>query len=199
MLLGLVLISFFTIKTQAQTAAIVFRGTTEFQVHINNIKQHDAFTNGLKINQLKGNQPYAVKINAATPNPLLRDTLPQDTAYKIPFASYYKLENYEGRIGCPFPIKEAEQAKIKNVILSESLEESKLEQAKITIEKIDSVCVLVNQLKEIILLFQFEETRLNFMKYIAPHVFDRDNYEKLYPAFNFEDSKSQIKALLKKD
>ena len=73
----------------------------------------------------------------------------------------------------------------------------KLEKVKIAIEDMDSACILVDQIKELIVLFEFEETRLNFAKYMFPYTFDIDNYEKLYPTFNFEDSKEQLKKLLK--
>lgn len=249
----LVFLSLFVICTQAQTASVVFKGTPEFQVSINLIQQHNSFANNIKVNKLKGDQPYNVKINFKNDSTfvqaniyliddglshiytvtkksiqlkkvipdasylkdeqqltfnyiinndlpidtIITDTATIDTTYKVPFASYYQLENYEGRIGCPFPIKDAEQAVLRGIVLFESLEESKLEKVKIAIEDLDSVCVLVDQIKELIVLFEFEETRLNFAKYMFPHTFDIDNYEKLYPTLNFENSKEQLRKMLK--
>ena len=126
------------------------------------------------------------------------DSTTKDTAYVVPFASYYKLEDYEGRIGCPFPIKDVEKAELRGIILAENLEESKLEKVKIAIQDMDSACVLVEQTKELIVLFEYEETRLDFAKFIFPHTFDIDNYEKLYAVFNFEDSKDQLRELIEK-
>jgi len=253
-IIGLVLISLISVCVQAQTASIVFNGKNNFQVTINQIKQHDAFSNNIKINKLKGNHPYNVKINfendsafvqtniyliddglahiytvtkeaiqlkkvipdASYPknekqlilnyiinnnlpiDTIITDTITIDTTYTIPFASYYKLEDYEGRIGCPFPIKDIEQAKLRAIILAESLEESKLEKVKGAILDMDSVCILVEQTKELIVLFEFEETRLDFAKFIFYYTFDIDNYEKLYPTFNFENSKAELRELLKK-
>lgn len=243
--------SLVSIWSQAQTASVVFNGIDNFQVTINQIKQHKTFNNNIKVNQLKGNQPYNVKINFKNDTLLIQnniyliddglthiynvskkaiqlkkvipaasyqsntaqlslnyiinsnlpintvttDTAIADTSYIVPFASYYKLDDYEGRIGCPFPIKAIEKAELRGIILAESLEESKLEKIKIAIEDMDSACVLVDQTYELITLFEFEETRLIFAKFMFQYTFDIDNYNKLYPAFNYENSKTQLREL----
>jgi len=250
--IALVLFSLVSPCYQAQSASIVFKGMYEFQVTIDLIKQHDSFVNNIRVNNLKGNHPYNIKINfkddsafaqtniyliddglthiynltkdnidlkkvvpaASYPkdeqqllvsyiintnlseDSIVADTTITDTTYKIPFESYYKLADYEGRLGCPFPIKEEEQGMLRGSTLSENLEESKLENIKIVIEDMDSLCILVDQIKELIVLFEFEETRLDFAKYMFQYTFDIDNYEKLYPTFNFENSKAQLRALL---
>jgi len=127
----------------------------------------------------------------------VNDTSQTDTTYVIPYTSYYKLEDYKGRIGCPFPIKDIEQAKLRSTILAENLEESKLEKIKEAILYMDSACILIKQTKELILLFEFEETRLDFAKFIFPYTFDIDNYEKLYPTFSFGNSKAELKNFIK--
>jgi hypothetical protein len=126
------------------------------------------------------------------------DTLPKkDTAYVIPFENYYQLKDYEGRIGCPFPIPEEEIVKLRGLIISENLEDSKLEKVKLAIQDMDSICVLIASVKELTSLFEFEETRVNFINFIAPHVFDLDNYERLYPLFNYDTNKEELKRLFK--
>jgi len=135
--------------------------------------------------------------NEMLPDTLITDSNLTDNTYIVPFASYYKLENYDGKIGCPFPIKGPEQAELRGIILRENLEESKIEKVKIAIQDMDSACVLVSQTKELILLFEFEETRLDFAKFMFAYTFDIDNYEKLYTAFNFENSKDELKQYVK--
>lgn len=133
------------------------------------------------------------------------DTITEDTAqiidtnYVVPFESYYHLEDYNGKIGCPFPIKDIEQGKLRGIILAENLEESKLEKVKFAISDMDSACVLVHQIKELIVLFEFEETRLDFAKFMFRYTFDIDNYERLYDAFNFENSKDELKLFIMKN
>ena len=250
--IALVLFSLVSLCYHAQKASIVFKGMYEFQVTIDLIKQHNSYSNNIRVNNLKGNHPYNIKINfkndsafaqtniyliddglthiynvtkekidlkkvvpaASYPkdeqqllisyiintnlpvDTIVADTAITDTTYTIPFSSYYKLADYEGRLGCPFPIKDAEQAELRGIALSENLEESKLEKVIIAMEDMDSVCVLVDQIKEIIVLFEFEETRLYFAKYMLQYTFDIDNYEKLYRSFNFENSKEQLRKLL---
>lgn len=250
--IALVLFSLVSLCYHAQKASIVFKGMYEFQVTIDLIKQHNSYSNNIRVNNLKGNHPYNIKINfkndsafaqtniyliddglthiynvtkekidlkkvvpaASYPKDeqqllisyiintnlpvvtIVADTAITDTTYTIPFSSYYKLADYEGRLGCPFPIKDAEQAELRGIALSENLEESKLEKVIIAMEDMDSVCVLVDQIKEIIVLFEFEETRLYFAKYMLQYTFDIDNYEKLYRSFNFENSKEQLRKLL---
>jgi len=126
-----------------------------------------------------------------------KDTI-KDTTYIPPFDSYYELKDYNGKIGCPWPIKEDVFADLRTIILNEKLEESKLEKIKISIQEMDSACVMVDQTKELIMFFEFEETRLDFAKFMFAFTFDIDNYGKLNEAFNFENSKEELKALIKK-
>lgn len=244
-----------SLSTYAQTAAVIFQNEEElFQVKINQINQHQGYTNNIKISHLKGNTPYNVKINFKDDTTFIQkniyliddglahiynitkesiqlkkvvpvvsypksenqlafnyilnndfaidtstqDTSIKDTTYIVPFATYYKLEDYKGRVGCPFPIKLEQQGELRSLIINESLEESKLEKVKIAIQDMDSACVLVEQTKELIVLFEFEETRLDFAKFMLSYTFDIDNYERLYTAFNFEESKDQLRLLLEK-
>jgi len=147
-------------------------------------------------NQLSVNYIFNNELPVDTLN---NDTIITDTSYIVPFASYYKLEDYEGKIGCPFPIKSEEQGELRGIIIAEKLEESKLEKVKLAIQDLDSACILVNQTKELIVLFEYEETRLDFAKFIYPYTFDIDNYEKLYSVFNFENSKDELKELIREE
>ena len=250
-----ILLILFGAEYSAQTASVIFQSKSDsFQVNINHIKQHQNYNNNIKIDQLKGNMPYNVKINfkndsafvqknifliddgmahiyniskdtiqlkkivptATCPNPknqlafhyilnneipidtIAKDTTTKDTTYVVPFATYYKLEDYEGRIGCPFPIKPEQQGELRTLIINQNLEESKLEKVKLAIQEMDSACVLVDQIKELIVLFEYEETRLDFAKFMLDYTFDIDNYEKLYSTFNFENNKDELKLLLEK-
>lgn len=129
---------------------------------------------------------------------LAKDTVKTDTTYVIPFDSYYELEDYKGKLGCPWPIKEPEFAELRSLILNETLEESKLEKIKYAIRDMDSACVLVEQTQQLIVLFDYEETRLDFAKFMFAFTFDIDNYGKLNEAFNFENSKAELKAFISK-
>ncbi len=129
---------------------------------------------------------------------LAKDTVKTDTSNIIPYDSYYELEDYKGKLGCPWPIKENEFAELRGLILNETLEDNKLEKIKYAIQDMDSACVLVTQTQQLIVLFEYEETRLNFAKFMYPYTFDIDNYGKLNEAFNFENSKVELKEFITK-
>ena len=127
-----------------------------------------------------------------------KDTLQSiDTTYIPPYETYYHLEDYKGKIGCPWPIKEDKLAQLKGVILAEQLEDNKLEKIKITIQDMDSVCLMINQLKEVLVLFEYEETKLDFVKFVSSSLFDIDNVGKLSEVFNFENSLEELKVFIK--
>ena len=131
---------------------------------------------------------------------IIKDTLQQkDTTYIPPFETYYHLEDYKGKIGCPWPIKEDKLAQLKGVILAETLEDNKLEKIKITIQDMDSVCLMMDQLKELLVLFEYEETKLDFAKFVSSSLFDIDNVGKLSEVFNFENSLEELKEFIKKN
>lgn len=127
------------------------------------------------------------------------DTSITDTTYKVPYAHYYHLEDYEGKIGCPWPIKDEQFAELKTLVLNESLEDNKLEKIKTAITDIDSVCFLMDQVKEITQLFEYEETKLDFAKYISSYFFDIDNIGKLEEVFNFKNSLVELKEFISKE
>jgi hypothetical protein len=121
-----------------------------------------------------------------------------DTVYSPPFNSYYELENYNGKISCPWPIKSEELTVLKGIINAETIEDSKLEKIKDEILDADSMCIMVNQVSELIQLFQYEETKLEFAKFIAPSIFDINNIGKLETVFEFENSMDELKEYLNK-
>jgi hypothetical protein len=253
--LGLILLTLIATSGISQTASAIFKSDLEFQITINNIKQHENYAKSSIIYKLIGNRTYNVKIQfqddtafvqkniylideglahiyhiskktiqlkkvvpaASYLKPdhqlaivylenasFLLNTIPADTiqakdsAYVVPFANYYKLKDYEGRIGCPFPINEAQKSTLRTVIISENLEESKLEKVKTAILDTDSICLLMDHITALTSLFEYEETRINFINFIVPYTFDIDNYERLYPLFNFDNSKEEVKERFRK-
>ncbi len=149
--------------------------------------------------QLSDNITKGSYTGKALPLITVADTTEKDTNYIPPFEEYYKLDDYTGKIGCPFPIKDDELAEIKRIVIAETLEDNKLEKAKSTIQEMDSACVMVDQIKEVIVLFEYEETKLNFAKFMYQYTFDLENYSKLSEVFNFENSTEELLLFIKKD
>jgi hypothetical protein len=99
------------------------------------------------------------------------------------------LPGYNGRTGCNYPLSDDRFATVKQSISSKDFEDSKLTVAK---QVMKSNCLLASQVKEIMLLFDFESTRLDFAKQAYSYTFDIDNYYILNDAFDFESSISEL-------
>ena len=95
------------------------------------------------------------------------------------------VEGYNGPIGCAMPMRQNDFAAAKKSISSKSFEESKLTIAK---QVFNNNCLTSAQVKEIMLLFSFEESRLDFAKYAYGYTYDPGNYFKVNDAFTFESS-----------
>jgi hypothetical protein len=95
------------------------------------------------------------------------------------------LPGYSGPIGCPVPMAPSDFESMKGSISSKSFEDSKLTISK---QIMNSNCLLSSQVKEVMLLFTFEETRLDFAKYAYGKTYDIGNYYKVNDAFTFESS-----------
>ena len=163
--------------------------------------------NGLQLKKMQPELTYQLPENItkqsytgkALPLIAATDTVKKDTNYIPPFEEYYKLDDYTGKIGCPFPIKEDELAEIKRLVIAENLEDDKLEKVKTSIQEMDSACVMVEQIKEIIVLFEYEETKLNFAKFMYQYTFDLENYTKLNEVFQFENSMEELNEFISKE
>jgi hypothetical protein len=99
------------------------------------------------------------------------------------------LPGYSGSIGCPNPMMPTEFDDVKRSISSKTFEDSKLTIAK---QVIGANCLLCSQVKEIMLLFTFEGTRLDLAKFAYKYTYDISNYYKLNDAFTFESSIDEL-------
>ena len=101
----------------------------------------------------------------------------------------YVLPGYSGVYGCPYPMGQSDFESAKQSISSKGFDESKLTIAK---QIIGSNCMLCSQIKEMMLLLSFEESRLDLAKFAWSHNLDRGNYYKLNDAFTFETSIDEL-------
>jgi hypothetical protein len=99
------------------------------------------------------------------------------------------LPGYNGRIGCDYPMSADRFSQAKESISSKDFEDTKLTVAK---QVMNSNCLLSSQVKEIMKLFSFESTRLDFAKVAFSHTYDIDNYYLLNDAFDFESSVTEL-------
>jgi hypothetical protein len=104
------------------------------------------------------------------------------------------IPGYMGQIGCPRPINAMEFSVLRKNILSKNLEEDKQKAAK---QALTMNCLLVSQIKEMLMLFSFEKTRIDYAKLAYAHTYDIGNYAKVAEAFLFESSANELSTFLK--
>lgn len=97
----------------------------------------------------------------------------------------YRMPGYSGPIGCPMPMSSGEFNDAKASISAKSFEDSKMTLAK---QIGGNQCFSVDQVKGIMGLFSFEDSKLDFAKFAYDHTHDKGNYYKVNDAFTFETS-----------
>jgi hypothetical protein len=101
----------------------------------------------------------------------------------------YVVPGYNGPTGCQYPMNPQDFAGIKASIMSKSFENTKLEIAK---QVLGQRCMTSSQVSEIISVFDFESTKLDFAKFAYGRTFDLGNYYQINDAFTFESSISDL-------
>jgi len=110
-----------------------------------------------------------------------------------PKQKVYVMPGYNGAVGCPWPLSHQDFNGVKNSISSKSFDDTKLTIAK---QVISSNCLLSSQVKEIMLLFSFEDTRLDLAKYAYGYTFDIGNYYQINDAFTFSSSIDELNSYI---
>ncbi|HIE16024.1 MAG TPA: DUF4476 domain-containing protein, partial [Bacteroidales bacterium] len=99
------------------------------------------------------------------------------------------VHGYHGKIGCPVPMLPQDFQSAKQTIASKSFEDSKLAIAK---QIVNSNCLTSGQVRDLLRLFDFEDTKLQFAKYCYGYTYDLGNYYKVNDAFEFESSIDEL-------
>ena len=106
----------------------------------------------------------------------------------------YHMPGYSGPVGCAMPMGAGEFSEAQASINGKGFEESKMTLAK----QIGSGhCFSVEQVKGIMGLFSFEDSKLDFAKFAYDHVHDIGNYYKVNDAFSFESSIDALDQFIK--
>jgi hypothetical protein len=86
---------------------------------------------------------------------------------------------------CEFPISNSEFESIFASISDKDFEDTQLKTAK---QIAKAKCLKSIQIKEIMDIFDFDDSKLDFAKYAYEYVFDPDNYYQVNDSFEFESS-----------
>lgn len=135
-------------------------------------------------NRNRGNNfSLNVNIGAGNPQPGFSEQTTVTTTTSQSNAGF--VPGYNGPIGCNMPMNRNDFQSAKNSIQTKDFEQSKLTVAK---QVFDHNCLLSSQVREIMMLFEFEQTRLDFAKYAYGRTYDIGNYYTVNDAFQFESS-----------
>jgi hypothetical protein len=108
--------------------------------------------------------------------------------------THYVMPGYNGKIGCPWPMQEGDFSSAKNSVSKQSFEDTRLTVAK---QILESNCMTCEQIKGMMGVFSFEDSRLEFAKFAYNYVYDPGNYYKLNDAFSFSSSIDELNTFLK--
>lgn len=123
----------------------------------------------------------------STPAPII------DTKPVVKEPEVYRMPGYTGRVGCAWPMTEGEFGEVKKSIESKSFEDTKMTMAK---QVGGNRCFTVDQVKGMMGIFSFEDSKLDFAKFAYGHTFDIDNYFKVNDAFTFESSVDDLNSYI---
>ncbi|MBL8001499.1 MAG: DUF4476 domain-containing protein [Flavobacteriales bacterium] len=106
----------------------------------------------------------------------------------------YKMPGYNGPIGCGDPMAPAAFEEAKSSIAAKSFEDTKMTLVK---QIGGSNCFTVDQVKQLMGLFSFEDNKLDLAKFAYDHTYDIGNYYKVNDAFSFESSVDELNEYIK--
>lgn len=92
------------------------------------------------------------------------------------------------------PIKDQAFASLVETLRKESFETTRVKLAKQAVEQYSFMSV---QVKQLLQLFSFEESRLDMAKYMYPLTIDKPSYFQVYDVFSFSASKEQLSAYVR--
>lgn len=107
--------------------------------------------------------------------------------------AHYMMPGYNGAIGCPWPMDQGTFSNALNTINGQSFEDNKLQIAQ---QVFTSNCMTVAQVTQIMGLFSFEDSKLDFAKFAYGRTFDLSNYFMVNNAFTFSSSVDELNAFI---
>jgi hypothetical protein len=107
------------------------------------------------------------------------------TTHDAPPSEVVYVTGYSGRVGCQAPMNQSEFDDVKRTISSKDFENTKLTISKQILQR---NCLTSSQVRDLLGVFDFESTKLDFAKFAYDRTYDVGNYYKVNDAFEFESS-----------
>jgi len=109
---------------------------------------------------------------------------------------HYIMTGYNGPIGCPWPMEEMDFREAKKTIMAQGWDETRLSLAK---QIVSANCLFADQVRVLVKLMEWEETKLTFAKYAYTYTYDTGNYFKVSQAFEWEASTEELNSYISKN
>jgi hypothetical protein len=90
---------------------------------------------------------------------------------------------------CIYGMSSTDLTAAKNSMTSASFEDTKISTFK---QIVSSKCIITSQVKELLQIFTFEDSKLSMAKYAYSYVADPSNYYTINDIFTFDSSKSEL-------
>lgn len=107
--------------------------------------------------------------------------------------THYMMPGYTGAIGCPWPMDQNAFNGALATINGQSFEDNKLQIAQ---QVFTSNCMTTAQVSQIMGLFSFEDSKLEFAKFAYGRTYDLSNYFMVNNAFTFSSSVDELNAFI---
>jgi hypothetical protein len=101
----------------------------------------------------------------------------------------YVMDGYDGRIGCPWPLSEADFELAKQTIDSKNFDDTRLGMAK---QIIRANCMFSDQVRDLVALMSFDDSKLELAKFAYSYTYDVGNYFKVSQSLDFESSVDEL-------
>lgn len=101
----------------------------------------------------------------------------------------YHMPGYSGPVGCNWPMSPGDFQNARHTISNADFEDDKLTIAK---QIVGMNCLTVQQVKQLGMLFDFEDNKLEFAKFAYGRTFDLGNYYQLNDMFDFSSSIDEL-------
>ena len=99
------------------------------------------------------------------------------------------MPGYSGPVGCDWPMSPVDFQNARHTIAKADFEDDKLTISK---QIVGMNCLTVQQVKQLGMLFDFEDTKLEFAKFAYGRTFDLGNYYQLNDMFEFSSSIDEL-------
>lgn len=109
--------------------------------------------------------------------------------YAQPVTTHYVMTGYNGPIGCPWPMDQGQFATAQQTVAANSWEETKLIVSK---QIISANCLTCAQVRVLMGLMDWEESKLDLAKFAYGYTYDLGNYYQLNSAFEWEASTTEL-------